>query len=114
MLATQMAATHVAAMKYANRLAEAETLQEQDSAERAYNKLIRTFATLVEINERRRASSEKVAVQNVSVSSGGQAIIGNVTQPPLQPVLKLPDFRQAPMESIGESQHVPVRRRAKR
>ncbi len=91
MIAAQIAATHVAAMRYANRLADAASLQEQDSAERAYNKLVRTFATLVELYQRRRASSEKVAVQHASVSSGG-----NVTRPSHQPV-----FVRFPKSSDG-------------
>jgi hypothetical protein len=47
-LIAQMAVTMVAAMRAANRLAHAESLQEQDSAERAFNRLTRTFAALVE------------------------------------------------------------------
>jgi hypothetical protein len=43
MLAAQMAAVHMATMKFARRLANVETIQEQDSAERAFNKLVRTF-----------------------------------------------------------------------
>jgi hypothetical protein len=38
-LIAQMAVTQVAAMRAANRLAHAESPQEQDSAERTYNKL---------------------------------------------------------------------------
>jgi hypothetical protein len=40
---SQMAVTQLAIMRFTNRLAHAETLQEQDSAERTLNKLIRTF-----------------------------------------------------------------------
>ena len=53
-LIAQMAATHVAAMRAANRLAHAESLQEQDSAERTYNKLTRTFVAQVEALQRYR------------------------------------------------------------
>jgi hypothetical protein len=81
MLIAQMAASHVATMRFANRLAHAESVQEQDSTERAFNKLARTFAAQVEALQRYRvASEEKVVVQHVSVSDGGQAIVGNVTQ----------------------------------
>ena len=44
MLAAQMAAVHMSAMTFARRLAHVETIQQQDSAERALNKLMRTFA----------------------------------------------------------------------
>ena len=112
-----MAATHVAVMRYANRLAHAETLQEQDSAERALNKLTRTFAAQVEAFQRYRSITEQnVIVQHVSVSDGGQAIVGNVTRPAHERASKkcarvtpvLADARQTPMEIIGESQGAPI------
>ncbi len=43
MLAAQMAAVHMATMTFARRLANVETIPQQDSAERALNKLARTF-----------------------------------------------------------------------
>ena len=42
MLGAQMAAVHDATMTFARRLAHVETIQQQDSAERAFNKLART------------------------------------------------------------------------
>jgi hypothetical protein len=45
MLATQMAAVHIATMTLACRLARVETIEQQDSAGGALNKLARTFAT---------------------------------------------------------------------
>jgi hypothetical protein len=83
MLAAQMAAVHVATMKAGRRLAEVKTLAQQDSAERTFNKLARTFTAQVEALKRYRTSGEQmVTVQHVSVSDGGQAIVGNVTQAP--------------------------------
>jgi hypothetical protein len=71
-LAAQMAAAHVAAMKFANRLAHAETLEEQDSAERAFNKLARTFAGLVEARQRYRAASDaKTVGEGVQIERDG-------------------------------------------
>jgi hypothetical protein len=118
----QMAATHVAVMRYHNRLAHAESLHEQDHAERTLNKLMRTFAALAEALQRYRAIRDrKVTVQNqnVSVSDGGPAIVGNVTRPALEPTLNKrgrlaparSDARQAPMEITGKAQRAPVRRR---
>jgi hypothetical protein len=81
MLAAQMAAVHMATMTLGRRLAHVELIPQQDSAERAFNKLARTFATQMEALKRYRTGGEqKVTVQHVSVSEGGQAIVGNVTQ----------------------------------
>jgi hypothetical protein len=83
MLAAQMAEVHVASMILAQQLANAETIPHQDSAERALNKLTRTFAMQLEALKRYRSSAEeKVTLQHVSVADGGQAIVGNVTQVP--------------------------------
>jgi hypothetical protein len=76
-----MAAVHMATMTLAGRLAQVENIPQQDSAERAFNKLTRTFATQMEALKRYRTGGEqKVTVQHVSVSEGGQAIVGNVTR----------------------------------
>jgi hypothetical protein len=80
MLATQMAAVHMATMRFARHLANAENILELDSAERAFNKLARTYTTQMEALKRYQSGGEqKVTVQQVSVSEGGQAIVGNVT-----------------------------------
>ncbi len=79
MLAAQMAAVHMATMTFARRLAHVENLPQQDSAERAFNKLARTFAAQVEALKRYRTGGEqKVTVEHVTVNKGGQAIVGNV------------------------------------
>ena len=81
MLAAQMAAINTATMTFTRRLANVETIQQQDSAERALNKLARTFAMQMEALKRYRTGGEqKVTVQHVSVNEGGQAIVGNVNQ----------------------------------
>lgn len=82
MLAAQMAAVHAATMTQARRLALVETIPQQDSAERALNKLARTFAAQMETLKRYRTGGEqKVTVHHVTVNEGGQAIVGNVEQP---------------------------------
>jgi hypothetical protein len=79
MLAAQMAATHNATMTFARRLNQVETIPQQDSAERAFNKLARTFAAQVEALKRYRSVGEQtMRVGQVTVSEGGQAIVGNV------------------------------------
>ncbi len=52
-----------------------------DSTERTFNKLMQTFMAQMEALKRYRSGGEqKVTVQHVNVSEGGQAIVGNVTQ----------------------------------
>ena len=80
MLAAQMAAVHMATMTFARRLAHVDNITQQDSAERAFNKLVRTFTTQVEALKRYRTGGEqKVTVEHVTVNEGGQAIVGNVS-----------------------------------
>jgi len=80
MLASQMAATHNAVMTFARRLNHVDNIQQQDSAERAFNKLARTFAAQVEALKRYRSSGDQtMRVEHVTVNEGGQAIVGNVT-----------------------------------
>jgi transposase len=56
-----------------------ETLPQQDAAERALNKLARTFATQMEALKRYRTGGhQKVTVEHVTVNAGGQAIVGAV------------------------------------
>jgi hypothetical protein len=71
----------------------------------------------------RTGGEQKVTVQHVSVSEGGQAIVGNVTQgpreaTPQEPAKSLPaltDARQSAMKIIGKPERAPValRRRQK-
>jgi hypothetical protein len=125
MLAAQMAAVHMATMTFARRLAHVEDILQQDSAERAFNKLSRTFATLMETLKRYRTGGEqKVTVRHVSVAEGGQAIVGNVTQAQREnvpgkaaasPPLALPNSNVLPMPIIDESKeraHVAGRRKS--
>ena len=79
MLAAQMAAVHNATMTFARRLNHVDNIPQQDSAERAFNKLARTFASQLEALKRyRSAGQQTVRVEHVTVNEGGQAIVGNV------------------------------------
>src|SRR5262249_36776513 len=109
MLAAQMAAVHTATMRFTRQLANVETIQQQDSAERALNKLARTFAMQMEALKRYRTGGEqKVTVQHVLVNEGGQAIVGNVNQAASGPAAEKPvtttpelsDARQRAMSII--------------
>ena len=79
MLAAQMACVHIASMTFGRRLAHTETIAQQDSAEKAYNKLLRTFTSQMEaLRKYRTGGEQKVTVHHVQVNDGGQAIVGNV------------------------------------
>jgi hypothetical protein len=80
MLATQMAVVHMRTMSFGHKLANAEYLPQQDSAERGFNKLARTFTMQIEAFKRYRTGGQQtVTVEHVTVNEGGQAIVGNVT-----------------------------------
>jgi hypothetical protein len=122
MLAAQMAAVHMATMTAAQRLAHAEFIDQLDSAERAFNKLARTYVSQMEALKRYRTGGQQnVTVHHVSVSEGGQAIVGNVTQgaPETAPDRTLPsspalaDRQDAPMTTVREPAPaaIPFRRR---
>jgi hypothetical protein len=75
MIGAQMAAIYSATMTATNRLAHAETTAEMDSAERAVNKLARTFAGLIEtLNRYRSGGQHNVMVQQLSIAEVGQGI----------------------------------------
>jgi hypothetical protein len=73
----------VTTMTFGRRLAHVDNILQQDSAERAFNKLARTFAIQLEALKRYRTGGEqKVTVQHVTVNEGGQAIVGAVSRAP--------------------------------
>jgi hypothetical protein len=82
MLAAQMGAVHTATMTFARRLANVDNIPQQDSAERAFNKLARTFAAQVSaLKEYRSKGQQKMTVQHVTVGDGGRAVIGTINSP---------------------------------
>ena len=81
LVVTQMIAVHDAMMNFGRLLANSKTSREIESYGNMFNKLARTFVGQTEALKRLRSGDEqKVTVQNVSVSDGGQAIVGNITQ----------------------------------
>lgn len=79
MLAMQMAAIHMASMTAASNLSATKTAKGIDLWERSLNKLSRTFTTQMEALKRYRSKrSQRIVVERVNVSDGGQAIVGNV------------------------------------
>jgi hypothetical protein len=68
-------------MMLARRLNHVETIPQQDAAERALNKLARTFAGQMETLKRYRSKgTQTVRVERVTVESGGQAVVGHVAE----------------------------------
>lgn len=79
LLLTQMAAIHQATMMLARRLNHVENIPQQDAAERALNKLARSFAAQMDTLKRYRSKVQQtVRVERVTVEGGGQAVVGNV------------------------------------
>ena len=79
MLATQMIATHTAAIRALRQLKGSETIAQQNSNGNLAIKLLRTFTMQVEALQRYRGKGQqKVTVEHVLVNAGGQAIVGTV------------------------------------
>ena len=118
MLGAQMAALHMSMMNYIDEFARLGHTPQQEMAERAVNKLSRTFATLVgALKHHRTGGEQKLTVRYVSESR--QAIVGTVTQAPRDLLPEktpnatpaLTDARQTAMEIVGERKRKPVPQR---
>jgi hypothetical protein len=86
MLATQMIATHNAAMSFyrrANKLIEVSTLESTiklgNDTLRLADKLARTYTLQLEaLNKYRGKGQQNISVKHVHVNEGGRAIVGNI------------------------------------
>jgi hypothetical protein len=121
MLAAHAAITHFAIMKTGRQMATAENVMQQESAQRMYTKLARTFMDQKEALKRGRAAENVLTVQqNVNVSEGGQAaVVAHVSHTQLAPAdvqnqtpaaspLALPDAKATPMPIIDERAAAPA------
>jgi hypothetical protein len=83
MLAAQLIACHNAAMECHRRaMIDEQTFEGRLDSLNQANKLRRTYTTLLEaLNRHRGKGQQKVTVEHVHVHQGGQAIVGNVSQP---------------------------------
>jgi hypothetical protein len=80
MLASQMAALHMASLVYAERVMRGTYLDQLEHHMKALTKLTRAYATQLEALRKYRSGGEqKITVQHVTVNDGGQAIVGDVT-----------------------------------
>lgn len=81
MLATQMIATHHAALNCFRIAAESETIEMLNFAVNSANKLTRTYTAQMEaLNRYRGKGQQKMTVEHVHINSNVQAIISNVTK----------------------------------
>jgi len=81
LLAVQMIAAHHLATECLKRAAdEDQTLEELNTKINLATKLLRTFTTQMEALNRHRGKVSQMIVGNVSVSEGGQAIVGSVSK----------------------------------
>jgi hypothetical protein len=81
MLATQMIATHHAALNCFRIAAESETIEMLNLAVNSANKLTRTYTAQMEaLNRYRGKGQQKMTVEHVHINSNVQAIISNVTK----------------------------------
>jgi hypothetical protein len=83
MLAAQMVATHETAMDCFRRAQLAgQTFEGRRQNLEFANKLVRSYATLLEaLNKHRGKGQQVVRVEHVTVNAGGQAIVGAVNHP---------------------------------
>jgi len=82
MLAVQMIAVHNAAMEAMKRaMIEGQTVEGRESNINYATKMLRTFAAQMEALKRyRTGGQQKVIVEHVYVTAGGQAIVGVVNR----------------------------------
>ena len=79
-LALQMGAIPAAMMAMAARLNSAQSIPQQDLAERALNKLARTYTMQIEALKRYlTGGQQRVIVEHVTVNAAGRAIVVAVT-----------------------------------
>src|SRR5262249_50266871 len=79
MIAAQMLASHNAAMEcYRRAMGEQQSFEGRQANLNQANKLVRSYAVLVEALNRDRGNIQRVRVEHVTVHAGGQAIVGTV------------------------------------
>jgi len=110
MLATQMVATHFAAISALRRFKGAETIHQQDSNGNLAVKLLRTFTLQIEALQRYRGKGQqKVTVEHVHVNTGGQAIVGVVHAPTVNAGKSGKSDQTDAMREIADAPDTPLR-----
>lgn len=79
LMAVQMTAIHRSLAQWVARAEKMTRLDQLEAADRAINRLARTYAAQMEALKRYRSSGQqKVTVEHVNVHAGGKAVVGNV------------------------------------
>jgi len=80
MLATQMVATHNAAMECLRRaMLGGQTFEGRDQSLKHAAKLLSIYLRQIEVlNKHRGKGQQKVTAEYVNVEAGGQAVVGNI------------------------------------
>jgi hypothetical protein len=106
MLATQMVATHNAAIECLRRsMIQQQTFEGRESSLRHAAKLLSIFAKQLEtLNRNRSKGQQKVTVEYVNVEPGGQAVVGNIESNAKRPRKKT---KQSPPEPAKALEHKP-------
>lgn len=84
MLATQMAAIHIATMDFAARVQRSTTAETSESYERSLSRLARTFTAQIEaLKKHRNKGEQRVVVEHkhYHLAPGAQAVFGDVSAP---------------------------------
>jgi hypothetical protein len=84
MLLTQLCSIYDESVAAIERLRSARSPEEIDSCVNALTKLMRMSVVQYEAYQRLCSSKGNITVQNVSISDGGQAIVGTITHNPGQ------------------------------
>lgn len=122
MLAVQIAAVHNATMTFARRLNNVDNIPQQDSAERAFNKLARTFACQLQALKAYRSTGQQhvtvthlnVAAHQAQVNVGGTPGGGGVEKSEDQshaPALTHKPGQTLPGEIKTDREAMPIARR---
>ena len=106
MLATQMVATHSAAMECLRRsMLQKQTSEGRESSLRHAAKLMSIFTKQLEtLNRNRGKGQQKITIEHVNVESGGQAMVGHIevnAKPPRERA------KQSPPEPAKALEHNP-------
>ena len=80
LMAVQMTAVHRLLLQWVAKTRTMNTMEQLETADRAVNRLARTYAAQMEALKRYRSSGQqKVTVEHVNVHAGGKAVVGNVS-----------------------------------
>ncbi len=102
MLASQMVATHAAAMECFRRsIIQEQSIKGRDSELRHAAKLLSIFAKQLEtLNRNRGKGQQKMTIEYVNVEPGGQAMVGQFEADPKQPRKKAKQSAPEPAKAL--------------